>query len=94
MFARAFHAYVEDKLADQNRENGYLASYGDNKYHFDPMTGMQWKPFPEGEERKRINAAFDKLVEAVRKHGVLAKAMALFGAPPISKVMFFGGKAA
>lgn len=94
MFARAFHAYVEDKLADQNRENGYLASYGDNKYHFDRMTGMQWKPFPEGEERKRINAAFDKLVEAVRKHGVLAKAMALFGAPPISKVMFFGGKAA
>jgi hypothetical protein len=27
---------------------------------------MEWKPYPEGEERKRINVAFDRLVEAVR----------------------------
>ena len=86
MFARAFHAYVEDKLAEQGRESGYLASYGDNKYHIDPLTGTQFKPFPEGEERKRINAAFDKLVAAVRGQNVLAKALARFGMP---KVVFF-----
>lgn len=77
MFARAFQAYVEDKLAEQGRKNDYLSAYADNKYYIDPFTGPK-KPFPEGNERKRINLAFDALISALAESGTLAKAMAAF----------------
>lgn len=76
MAARAFQAYVEDKLAEQGRKNDYLSVYADNKYHVDPIFGPL-KPYPEGEERKRLNAAFDHLMGVLAKRGTLAKAMAL-----------------
>lgn len=76
MAARAFQSYVEDKLESQDRRNDYLSALADNKYHKDPIFGDA-KPFPEGEERIRINAAFDKLMQAMVKRGTLAKAMAL-----------------
>lgn len=68
MAARAFQAWIEDRLAEQGRRNDYLSVYADNMYCVDPVTGVHWKPYPEGEERKRINAAFDQLAAAVRKH--------------------------
>lgn len=74
MAARAFQSYIEDKLAAQDRRNDYLSVYADNKYHFDPLFGIQWNPFPEGEERERINAAFDVLFEAIRNEKVFEKA--------------------
>jgi Large polyvalent protein-associated domain 1 len=77
MSARAFQSWVEDRLADQGRKNDYLSSYADNRYHVDPLTGMQWKPYPEGEERTRINEAFDRLVAAVKTSDTLAKALAM-----------------
>jgi hypothetical protein len=76
MFARAFQSYVEDKLASQDRRNDYLSSMADNKYHVD-IFGQQWKPFPEGEERTRINEAFDKLMGVIAKENLLAKAALL-----------------
>lgn len=88
MFARAFQAYVEDQLSDQGRQNDYLSAFADNKYHFDPIFGIQWKPFPEGEERKRINAAFNRLVAAMRADNTLAKAIARMDAKE-RKVLFF-----
>jgi len=66
MAARAFQSWTEDRLAGQGRRNDYLSVYANNKYCVCGLTGMEWKPYPEGEERKRINAAFDRLVEAVR----------------------------
>ena len=80
MAARAFQAWTEDKLAEQGRRNDYLSSLADNRHHIDPLLGIQWKPFPEGEERTRINAAFDRLVAAMQKSNTLAKAMALLAA--------------
>ncbi|SAL02520.1 hypothetical protein AWB80_08380 [Caballeronia pedi] len=80
MAARAFQSYVEDRLADQGRRNDYLSVYADNRYHVDPLTGMQWKPYPEGEERQRINAAFDRFVAALKKSDTLAKALAMLKA--------------
>jgi phospholipid N-methyltransferase len=80
MSARAFQSWVEDRLADKGRRNDYLSSYADNRYHFDPLTGMQWKPYPEGEERERINAAFDRFVAAVKSSNTLAKALEVIGA--------------
>lgn len=76
MFARAFQSYLEDRLAGQNRKNDYLSVYADNKYHVDPLLGIEWKPYPEGEERTRINAAFDRLFEVIRGEQIFEKAMA------------------
>jgi len=74
MAARAFQSWVEDRLSDQGRRNDYLSCLADNRYHVDPLTGMQWKPYPEGEERTRINAAFDRLIGAMQASSTLAKA--------------------
>lgn len=76
MFARAFQSYLEDKLAEQGRKNDYLSVYADNKYHFDPIFGIQWNPYPEGDERTRINAAFDRLFAVVRGEQIFEKAVA------------------
>lgn len=70
--ARAFQSYVEDKLTSQGRRNDYLSAKADNKYY--RMDGTA--PFPEGEERTRINAAFDKLIAAMQADNSLAKALA------------------
>jgi hypothetical protein len=64
MAARAFQSYVEDKLAGQGRQSDYLSAKAHNKHY----AMMDAKPYPEGEEREAINAAFDKLFETVRRH--------------------------
>jgi Large polyvalent protein-associated domain 1 len=77
MSARAFQSWVEDSLRKKGQKNDYLSALADNKYHRDFITGIEWKPFPEGEERQRINAAFDNLVSVLKKRGTLAKALAM-----------------
>jgi hypothetical protein len=80
MAARAFQAWVEDRLSGSGRRNDYLSAKADNKHYIDPIFGPI-KPFPEGEERERINRAFDELVEAMRAHGTIKATMdAVFGA--------------
>ena len=75
MAARAFQSWSEDKLASLGRRNDYLSALADNKYYQSPLGDT--KPFPEGEERQRINAAFDNLMSILSKRGTLAKALAL-----------------
>jgi hypothetical protein len=75
MFARAFQSYLEDKLQSQDRQNDYLSVYADNKFHVDPLFGVQWKPYPEGQERAAINAAFDAFFAAIRSEQVFEKAL-------------------
>ena len=59
MAARAFQAYVEDKIADGGGKSEFL-TYGTNTA---VLTPWGWKrPFPTGDERKAINAAFDKFL--------------------------------
>jgi hypothetical protein len=77
MGARAFQSWVEDRLAGMGRQNDYLSAFADNKYHYDPIFGIQWNPYPEGEERERINAAFDRLFAAIGSSHTLAKALAM-----------------
>lgn len=74
--ARAFQSYLEDKLAKDGRKNDYLSIYADNKYHYDALLGIQWNPYPEGEERTRINEAFDAFFDAIRSEQVFEKASA------------------
>lgn len=75
MAARAFSAYIEDTLMEQGRKNDYLAYKSDNKWYSDG------RPYPEGEERKRINAAFKKLFEVIRENNAIEKAVAIVDAP-------------
>ena len=60
LFARAFSSYIEDKLEESGRKSEFL-SYGSNNdlyntWKIDAADRVQ--PFPEGEERKKINQAF------------------------------------
>jgi hypothetical protein len=75
MFARAFQSYLEDKLQEQDRRNDYLSVFADNKFHVDPLLGVEWKPYPEGQERAAINAAFDGFFAAIRAEKVFEKAL-------------------
>lgn len=76
MAARAFQSYLEDKLAAMDRQNDYLSCLADNKHHFFPDDGMPFKPYPEGEERHRIGAAFDQLFSALREGKAFENALA------------------
>jgi len=76
MAARAFAAYVDDKLRGQGRRNDYLAYATTNDFYDDPLFGPSY-PYPEGEERERINAAFDDLFAAVNGTGAIRKALGL-----------------
>lgn len=70
MTARAFACYVMDKL--ENRSD-YLVGHAETACM--PLEGKNGEleivcAFPRGEERKRINQAFEKLFEAVKSEGV------------------------
>lgn len=67
MAARAFAAYVQDKIEAKKNVSHYLTAKAHNKHY--ALIGA--KPFPEAEERTAINEAFDKLFAAV-KHEIKA----------------------
>lgn len=73
--ARAFQSYLEDRLKEKDRQNDYLSSLADNKFHYFPALGEPFKPYPEGEERERINAAFDQVFHALRTEKAFEKAL-------------------
>ena len=69
MAARAFSAYIDDTLRAQNRVNDYLAFATTNSYY------AAESPYPEGEERERINTAFKELFDVVKSTGAIRKAL-------------------
>ena len=56
LFARAFEAYIEDRLASESRTSEYLV-YGTR----------HGKHYPQNEERTRINQAIEKLIAVCSK---------------------------
>lgn len=70
MFARAFEAYVEDKLVGMGRMNTYLVM-GTREGAIEERPD----PYPAGEERAAINKAFDRLLTVLRETGAMAKAL-------------------
>ena len=63
MWARAFEAYVADKLKSKGITNTYLVhSVNNNEYAL-------FNPFPAGEERNKINKAFDNLIQTMKEEG-------------------------
>ena len=75
MAARAFQGYVEDKMAEQAGRNPFLNYAPANFMMLTPWGGK--RVFPHGEERKAINAAFDKFV-AILETKETDKGTALF----------------
>lgn len=84
MFARAFESYVEDKLHDSGRRNDYLVtgtkkgSVGKGNSSSDRalyQASRMHMIYPQGDERKKINAAMDKLMGAVRSSKSITKAL-------------------
>ena len=75
MAARAFQGYVEDKMAEQAGRNPFLNYAPANFMMLTPWGGK--RVFPHGEERKAINAAFDKFV-AILETKETEKGTALF----------------
>lgn len=73
LFARAFDAYVADSLEAKKRHNNYLTSGVPPK----DFEGDAY-PFPSGDERRKINKAFDKFFAVLRKTDSLKKALRLF----------------
>ena len=78
MFARAFESYVQDKIEGSGRRNSYLVDGTNVLYESGPLlpTGEVAQQYPQGEERKRINEAFDAFFAELRTGQHLSKALA------------------
>lgn len=68
-FARAFEAYIADKLAESGRDNTYLAST------YRTISSDGYLVYPQGEYRKEINKLFDQFFDDLRNSGELKKAI-------------------
>lgn len=64
MWARAFDCYVHDKLTEAGITDTYL-SRGSDSFKTE-VDGKVYRAYPTGEERERINTAFDHLMTALR----------------------------
>lgn len=67
--ARAFAQYVEGKLARMGRKNEYLSYKSSNDAY-----GARQYPYPEGDERVAIEAAFDNLIAVMHAEDAFHKA--------------------
>lgn len=85
LFARAWESFVMDKMTEKGMKNTYLVSgvmkeqaeqYGKMLQVLEPLGGKT-SVYPLGEERERINAAFEKLVAALNTHKMFAKAISI-----------------
>ena len=70
MFARAFDCWVSDKLTDAGIKSQYLTAYSDSFYAYD-KDGETVYAYPRGEQRKCLDALFDKLMQELKEDGVL-----------------------
>jgi len=64
MAARAFEAYVDDRIKEAGARNDYLV-HSVNNYIYEVLYDA--KPYPEGEERQNINKAFDNLFKVLEE---------------------------
>lgn len=69
LFARAFSTYILDKMEAQGEKNDYLTGHAEGA-GFDKNANII-PTYPQGEERKRINEAFDKVFDVLKEKGYL-----------------------
>lgn len=82
MAARAFQAYVEDKIAERGGTSRFL-TYGPANAGIPTPWGFK-RPFPAGAERQAINAAFDKFTGVLQSREDDTGNVALFEPDPVS----------
>ena len=78
MFARAFESWVFDRVTAMGARSDYLV-HGVEEDRF-AGGGYKGNPYPTGEERARINAAFDKLAGTIQTKET-DKGVAMYRAP-------------
>ncbi|MDH5298371.1 MAG: LPD5 domain-containing protein, partial [Desulfobulbaceae bacterium] len=66
MVARAFAAYVEDKIANSGGQNDFLVYHAHGGILHPMIDGLIARPYPEGKEREAISKAFDKFVSVIK----------------------------
>jgi hypothetical protein len=71
LFARALDSYIYDKMKNQGNHNDFLAHEKHNDKPLYRMFGV--KPFPEGDEKQKIDTAIDGLLEKLRNHKHIAE---------------------
>lgn len=74
MGARAFEAYIMDRIAERAGRSDYLVYGAENRFY--ALFGMA--PYPDGSERQAINAAFDKLFRTIQTKADDAGNVAMF----------------
>ena len=84
MAARAFEAYLVDKLKERGQRNDYLSGSASN----DVYAGA-WYPYPTERDRIKINKAFDELFEVIRSENAIRKALDILDKP---KFIIKGGR--
>lgn len=85
MFARAFESWVFDRVTAMGARSDYLV-HGVEEDRF-AGGGYKGNPYPTGEERARINAAFDKLAGTIQTKQT-DKGVAMFSRAPATKAAY------
>ncbi len=67
LFARAFEAYIEDKLTAMVRRNTYLVCGTQSPYSLSRDEEFNIEPYPQGEERRVLYYEFEKLFDRIRQ---------------------------
>lgn len=76
MFARAFEGFVQDAIEDHGRRNSYLVDGTRDAYQIQKTEGGPLiEPWPQGDERKKINEAMGNLLKVLSTTGALRKAL-------------------
>ena len=79
MFARAFEAYVFDRLVAMGARSDYLV-HGVEPERY--AAGYRGNPYPTGAERAKINAAFDAMVAELKTREEEGGSVTLFSRRP------------
>lgn len=94
LFARAFACYLADKLATEGKKNDYLNGHCDTYVSMDKK-GDWIFAYPRGDERLRINEAFDELISELKEMGILSprkeekeEILATYAAAPDGQLCF------
>jgi hypothetical protein len=80
MVARAFQGYVEDAIAAKEGRSPFLNYAPENAGILTPWGAK--RPFPAGDERKAMNAEFDKFIDVLRRAKPTTAMLRCSPAPP------------
>jgi len=75
MAARAFAAYIEDKIKGKGNQSDFLVYRAHGEIIVPMIDGFIAIPYPEKEERTTINKEFDKMFKVIRKQKELRKSV-------------------